>query len=186
MGQEIEAKMKVDDHGAIRRRIKSHGGKRAAIELETNIFFDAPDSSLRKAGKGLRIRIAKNEKGQTRCTVTFKGPLKKTRLKTREEIEFTAGDPAAAEHLLENLGYKRTLAFQKRRETWKLAGCEVELDTLPHLGQFVEIEGPSYSKVIAVRKKLGLSDANLISTAYISLLAKYLADHKIREHLIRL
>jgi predicted adenylyl cyclase CyaB len=185
MGQEIEAKMKVADHGVVRRRIKSLGGKRMGEELETNIFFDAPGASLRKAGKGLRIRVAKDERGKEHCTVTFKGPLKKSALKSRLEIEFSASDPEAARQLLEHLGYNTTLTFQKRRETWRLDGCMVELDTLPHLGKYVEIEGPGEKKVIAVRKRLELSGAELISTAYVSLLASYLKKKGIRGRVIK-
>jgi adenylate cyclase, class 2 len=184
MPQEIEAKMKVADHDPIRQRLKQNGAQRQSLELETNIFFDSPGSELQKAGKGLRIRIAQNESGQNHCTVTYKGPLKHAVLKTREEIEFTASDPEAAKTLLERLGYAPTLTFQKKRETWKFANCSVELDTMPHLGTFIEIEGPTDKDVMEVRQKLALSDLPLISTAYVSLLAKYLEDHHIPDRSI--
>ncbi len=170
----------------MRNLLKQLGAKPAGEKLETNIFFDAPDSSLRKAGKGLRIRVAESPTGEKNCTITFKGPLQKSELKSREEIEFTASDPDAAQQLLEHLGYAPTLTFQKRRESWRLDDCKIELDTMPHLGTYVEIEGPGEKAVMAVREKLNLSADPLISSAYVSLLAKYLEEHAIRETFVRL
>ena len=56
-----------------------------------------------------------------------------------------ANDDDAIDAAFAALGYSRVLSFEKRRESWKLGGCNVELDELPHLGTFVEIEGPERS-----------------------------------------
>src|SRR5271170_871802 len=104
MSAEIEAKMKVADLAAVRKRLEAAGAVRVRKELETNAFFDAPDHRLQSADRGLRIRVAVDEAGSTRCLVTMKGPLQAGRFKTREEIQFLADDPEAVRRIFENLG----------------------------------------------------------------------------------
>jgi adenylate cyclase class 2 len=185
MSNEIEAKMKVDDLSAIRRRLEAAGARRLRKELEVNAFFDAEDRRLQNADRGLRIRTARDESGKTRCVVTMKGSLQAGQFKTREEIEFTASDAAAVQKIFEHLGYRPTLSFEKRRESWMLDECEVELDEMPYLGTFVEIEGKTEEKIGQVRRKLELEGLPLISTGYIALLSRYLQEHKIGERQIR-
>lgn len=185
MGLEIEAKMKLDDPAALRRRLESVGAVLSGEHLETNTFFDAPGAALRRADKGLRLRTDRNtSSGATRYLITFKGPRQPGELKTRQEIEFTVDDAAAATQLFEQLGYAATLSFQKRRQTWKLGGCEVDLDELPHLGWFVEIEGPSAAAVDQVRKSLGLMESKLISDSYIAMLAKWAEEKNVSDRII--
>jgi len=185
MGTEIEAKMKVSDFAPLRSKLQSLGAKRLGMELETNNFFDAPDQHLQKEDRGLRIRVAVDEAGKSHCTVTMKGPLQKGPFKTREEIEFTASDPDAVRAIFENLGFGLTLSFQKRRESWSFGGCSVELDDLPFLGKYVEIEGKTEKEIADARNALGLADLSSISSGYIALLSRYLQEHQIPERHIR-
>jgi adenylate cyclase, class 2 len=186
MSAEIEAKMKVADLAPVRKKLEAVGATRARSELETNAFFDTPERLLQSTDRGLRIRVAVEPNGTSHCTVTMKGPLQAGQFKTREEIQFSADDPAAVRRMLEGLGFKSSLSFQKRRETWLYAGCEIALDEMPYLGVFVEIEGGNDAAISAARKSLGLSDLPLISTGYISLLSRYLAEHRIEEREIKL
>ncbi|HEX4054568.1 MAG TPA: class IV adenylate cyclase [Tepidisphaeraceae bacterium] len=185
MGTEIEAKIKVPDLRGVRKKLEASGATRIGKVLESNSFYDTAARSLQSADTGLRIRVAVDESGQSKCTVTMKGPLQRGQFKTREETEFSADDPGAVRTIFENLGYHLTLSFQKHRESWKLGGCEVELDELPYLGAYVEIEGPGEKTVDAVRHSLGLENLPLIATGYISLLARYLEEHQIKDRQIR-
>ena len=47
---------------------------------------------------------------------------------------------------------------------------KVELDELPRLGRFVEVEGPDEATVMRVRADLGLAGLPLIKAGYIALL----------------
>jgi adenylate cyclase class 2 len=185
MSTETEAKMKVADLAAVRKKLESLGAVRKGKELETNTFFDSPDRRLQLADRGLRIRQAINESGKTRFVVTMKGPMQQGQFKTREEIEFSADNAEAVQKIFENLGYKPSLSFQKHRESWTFGGCEVELDELPYLGTYVEIEGKDESSIAAARSALGLMEFPLISTGYISLLSRYLQEHQIADREIR-
>src|ERR1700722_7111130 len=96
MGLEIEAKMQVTDLAVVRARLKSAGAKFVGKRQETNIFFDTPDANLRASDKGLRLRGNRGLKtGHTEYVVTFKGPRRPGKLKSRPEIEFTVDDPDA-------------------------------------------------------------------------------------------
>jgi adenylate cyclase class 2 len=175
MPDEIEAKMKVDDLDAVRERLRGLKARRVGTELETNTFFDTPDSSLVRAGKGLRIREARGlETGRVRHVVTFKGPQQKGDLKNREEIEFSVDDGPAAVALLKAVGFEPILSFEKRRETWELDDCEIVLDELPILGTFIEVEGPGEAAVLRVREKLGLAGFPMITAGYATMLARHL------------
>jgi adenylate cyclase class 2 len=186
MSDEIEAKMKVPDFSAILQKLRERGATRKGSELETNIFFDTPDAALRKADKGMRLRIAISERGIKKCIVTFKGPLQSGPLKKRQEIEFVVSGPKAVTDLFAQLGYHETLSFEKRRESWLFHECEVELDELPFLGKYVEIEGPSEAKVLEARTALDMADTEMIKRGYISLLDEYVRTNKIADHHLRL
>jgi adenylate cyclase, class 2 len=184
MGMEIEAKMKVPDLASVREKLETAGGRRSGKVLETNSFFDTPELSLRSSDRGLRIRVAVDETGKSACTVTMKGPVQGGQFKSRQETEFSADDAQAVRRIFENLGYHFTLSFQKRRESWTLGGCKVELDEVPRLGTYVEIEGDSENTIEAVRRSLAMDQLPPVKTSYISMLWRYLEEHQIKDRQI--
>jgi len=186
MAVEIEAKMRVADFDAVHSALRSVGAERICEALETNTFLDTPDRALLARDSGLRLRINRFSDGRETYVVTFKGPLRSGQLKTREEIEFAIDNPTAAAQMLARLGYERELSFEKRRESWRLDDCHVELDELPYLGRFVEIEGPNEATVMRVRQKLGLSSLAMEKRGYISLLSEYLKSNGISDREITL
>jgi adenylate cyclase class 2 len=177
MGVEIEAKMKVDDFDEIRRRLQGSGATRVGSVLELNTFFDSADRHLVLKDKGLRLRRTRDDRtGQEQFIITVKGPQQKGELKSREEAEVRVDDGEDAKAVLAALGFEPTLSFEKRRESWTLDDCKVELDELPILGRFVEIEGPGESAVMRVREKLEMTDTPLIRTGYATMLAQHLKE----------
>jgi adenylate cyclase class 2 len=177
MPVEIEAKMKVDSLDPVRERLKAAGASPIGEYLETNTFFDTDDRSLLAADQGLRIRRARvQSSGEEFVTITFKGPRQHGKLKSREEIELTVGSFDAASRLLESLAYRRVMSFQKKRQSWKLKDCRVELDELPQLGVYVEIEGPSEDAVLNIRELLQLHDRGLVKASYVALLMAHLQE----------
>ena len=113
------------------------------------------------------------------ATLTFKGPRDPGPLKSREEIETEVADADAVLNLLERLGYVTILSYEKLRESWTLDDCRIELDEPPHLGLFVEIEGPNESAIREVQQRLQIADASLIRKSYVRLLADYCARHRL-------
>ena len=186
MAVEIEAKIKVDDLAPTRARLEEAGAKFVADQFEVNAIFDTDDRSLLAADKGLRVRLARDEKtGANAVTITFKGPRKHGAMKSRQENELRADDFAAAVELLEALNFHQVLSFEKRRQSWELGGCKVELDELPHLGPFVEIEGASERAIGKVQEALGLGQRPIVKTAYVGLMMTYLQDHGVSDRTVR-
>ena len=129
------------------------------------------------ADQGLRLRTnaSAEEPTSVNHVVTFKGPRQAGIYKTREELEFAVSDVDAAASLFTRLGFPQSLSFEKRRESWRLGGCKVELDTLPaDLGTFVEVEGENEASVRAVLQQLHLAEAQPLSEGYASMIMTYL------------
>jgi len=175
MPVEIEAKMRLEDPAAFEASLPDLGATPKANLLERNTYFDTPDADLRRADAGLRMRVERDEdRGRTVVRFTHKGPRAAGPLKTRQENELVVADADAAQALLEALGYAPVLTFEKRRRRWQFEGCLVEIDTLPLIGSFVEIEGPSSQQVMDARRRLGLDGAPLIARSYLGLLKDHL------------
>src|SRR5688500_5310465 len=120
MPVEIEAEMRVDDLDAVRKRLRKLGARRVGDYLETNSFFDRARQTLLKRGAGLRLRGLRDIRtGKLEHLLTYKGKLQRGRLKTREEIQSTVEDFAEMKTLLERVGFKPMLQFEKKRQTWK-------------------------------------------------------------------
>jgi adenylate cyclase class 2 len=186
MAVEIEIKMKVDDLAPVREKLKHLGARRMHEVLETNIFFDTREHDLLASDCGLRLRRARDlETAQEKLVITYKGPRAEGFVKRREEIEVIVDKLDPAVTLLERLGYVRQLSFEKRRENWKLERCSVELDTLPKLGSFVEIECANEAEILSVRKKLGLEHLEPISSTYADLVSQLFSDQHTRESTLK-
>jgi adenylate cyclase class 2 len=185
MPVEIEAKMKVPDLAQVRAKLQQCDAVLQSTVLETNTYFDTEDRSLLAKDQGLRMRLARNLQTNTdSSTITFKGPRQHGQLKSRDERELTVGSAKDAMALLESLGFARVLTFQKRRESWMLEGCHVELDELPHIGVYVEIEGPKEQAVLKVREMLQLQDRPLLRASYIALLMTHLQEKGINDRVV--
>jgi adenylate cyclase, class 2 len=176
----------VDDHEPVRRKLRELGAARVSDVLELNRFFDARDDALRTSGRGLRLRTNSNlDSKQVIHIITYKGPRQPGPLKRREEIEVAVDDPDAATALLESLGFALALTFEKRRETWKLDECKIELDELPHLGRYLEIEGPADIEVMQMRQRLALDQLPTITDSYAGLIRRHLRSQESSKQSLR-
>jgi adenylate cyclase, class 2 len=174
---ETEVKVKVASHDAIRARLRDAGAAHYATVLEVNTFFDTADRALLAAGSGVRVRHQRDVQTlQEKATLTYKGPLLPGAVKRRDEAEIVIDDHKTAERILRGLGYLPTLSFEKRRETWLLDRCHVELDEVPHLGCFVEIEGPDEATIQRLHDRLSLHGKS-IKSSYAALLVDHLDQH---------
>lgn len=174
MPTEVEIKLKVDTHDAVRAKLREQNAQPSGKILEINHIFDNAERTMLSTDRGLRVRECRDEPGQlVKATLTYKGPRAPGRIKCREEIELAIDDPAAGANLLGQLGFREAVRFEKRRESWRLGECLVELDEVPCLGTFVEIEGPDENRIEAVRAALGLADTPLVRGSYIGLLVRY-------------
>ncbi len=182
MPLEIEAKIKVENLDTIRARLAERSARHVADHLETNIFFDTEDRALLAGDRGLRIRRDQNLTDHCeRIIITHKGPRMHGPFKSREETEAQVADVDSAAAILEKLGYSTVLSFEKRRQSWALDDCKVELDELPHLGCYVEVEGPDDSHVSRVLVMLGLAETAVVKSSYIAMLMTHLQEQGLSQ-----
>jgi adenylate cyclase class 2 len=170
---EIEAKLKVDSLQDVERKLSEVGAEFVEEQLQTDTYFDDAGAVLKSSDRALRLR--RQRAGRKEKTfLTYKGAKEKNDFKKRREIEIEVGDADSAEKLLLALGYEKALVFEKKRRIWRLGGCEVALDELPLLGNFIEIEGPDGERIADVQKKLGMSDLTHIVESYACLMQQKL------------
>ena len=154
---EIEAKLKVDSLEDGRTAGSRECGASFLREtMQTDRTSIRPTDKLTRPDECLRLRHDKTAGGE-RLILAYKGPKEQDDYKKRVELEIEVNDAGTTELLLAALGYRKALAFNKRRRLWELHGCEVALDELPLLGIFVEIEGPDSGTIARVQEMLGLS-----------------------------
>ena len=189
MAVEIEAKMRLHQPDALITRLHELGATLTHQISETNSYFDTADGMLKCTDQGLRTRVEVTNVGgpdeTITTTITHKGPRTMGQLKSRVENEVVVDNARDAALLLGALGYHHVLSFEKRRIRYRLDGCHVELDELPIIGRFVEIEGESDEAVLAVREKLGLADEPLIRSSYIAMLKTHQQETHSSETMIQ-
>src|SRR5215213_10885735 len=158
---EIEKKYRLEPGRleALRRRLGEVGAEgRGTPEFEENVIYTGP--GLDPARRVLRLR----RKGG-RAVFTFKErDLSGSPVKRQREEETEVADAGALAAILEALGYRPALVYEKRRETWRLNDTEVVMDELP-FGLFLEIEGEE-SAILEAEKLLDLEDAEAEHAPY--------------------
>jgi adenylate cyclase class 2 len=178
MSLETEAKLRVDSHEPVRARLRALGATLIESVIEKNVILDRADGSLRSRGCGLRVRSTVGQDGgDVRVTLTFKGPTLEGEFKKREEHEVRLDDAESGLAMLERLGFTTILSYEKRRESWSFESCRIELDDPPHIGKFVEIEGPDENAIRAVQAEIGLGDVPHTRESYVRMLLEYCHKH---------
>lgn len=184
---EIETKLRVESHEPVRSALREAGAEMIGKVLEWNQIFDWADGSLRRAGFGLRLRtMTPVGGGESRAVLTVKGPRLPGPLKSREEREVEVSDAESAARMLQMLGYVPILRYEKRRESWSLGGCRIELDEPPRIGLFVEIEGPDEESIRRVQASLGLGHIQHTAASYVRMLRTYCDEHGLCDFTLRL
>lgn len=162
--QEIEVKFLLRDLAALAKRLDQLGARVTAPRvLETNLRFDTADVALTRTARVLRLR---QDAG---AVMTYKGPSERnSEVSAREEIEFSVSDFGAARRLLEALGYRVTIMYEKYRTTYALQNVLVVLDEMP-IGNFAEIEGPDAAAIRGAANLLGLRWEARSTDSYLAL-----------------
>ncbi|MBN2455121.1 MAG: class IV adenylate cyclase [Sedimentisphaerales bacterium] len=175
MSVEIETKLKVKSFAKVRQRLNELGAKFMEEQIQNDYYFDNSSCKLLNSDKCLRLRQIHIGKSK-RYLLTFKGPKQKNQIKKRYEVEVEIKQAGPMRKLLSMLGYEKVLSFKKKRQIWQLKGCEVALDRLPLLGNFIEIEGPNEKKITDVQRNLGLTNLQHLPQSYASLM-----EEKLRQ-----
>jgi adenylate cyclase class 2 len=134
---EIELKFYSPAFAALRSRLQDIGAVCISENtFEYNIRYETKDEGLRKGNCLLRLRKDRE------TTLTYKSPppAADARFKTYRELEVGVDDFDAMDAILKALGFLPHQVYEKWRETWRLGGTDLCMDTMP-FGRFLEIEG---------------------------------------------
>ena len=168
MALEIEKKYRLEPGQVepLRRRLQEVGAEgQGSAEFEENVIYTGP--GLDPARRVLRLR-----RKSGRGVFTFKErDLSGSPVKRQHEEETEVSDADALASILEALGYRPVLVYEKRRETWHVADAEVVIDELP-FGLFVEIEGDE-ARILETEKLLGLDSAEAEHAPYPTLTLRH-------------
>jgi len=168
--QEIEAKYRVNDLAPIRSFLEENDATFLESSLQRDTFFDRPGGEFCQRGCSVRLRIS-DPSGK--AIITYKGPVEENvDVKIRQEVEISADPPASASEMLALLGFDKVFVIEKRRSSYRFGDCRIELDELPLLGLFVEIEGPSGDKVEEMKLKLEIR-AEHVRQSYLHMLIEH-------------
>jgi adenylate cyclase, class 2 len=173
--REIEIKFRVADLRALERRLRAAGFRLVTPRtLEFNTLYDLPGEVLRGRKELLRLR-----KYGSDWTLTHKVGKQTGRHSSREELETSVDDGKQMELILRALGYAPSFRYEKFRAEWTDGKGQVVVDETP-IGNFCEIEGPP-RWIDATAKKLGVSEADYITTNYAGLFLDWKAQAKSKS-----
>ncbi len=163
---EIEKKYRITpaQHDSVVARLCAIGAEWRGEDFEENTLYEgnAIDGSrgvlrLRRVGK--------------RATLTYKERLSiESHAKHQREDETGVDNPDALQSILEAIGFKPRLVYEKRRHTWHFDKIELVIDQLA-FGLFIEIEG-SESDILAAEEKLGMREFTVEHSTYPQLTRK--------------
>jgi adenylate cyclase, class 2 len=149
--KELEVKFYLANKHSLQETLKNLGAIVMQTRLhEHNLRFDTIEGTLTSNEQVLRLR--KDHANH----LTYKGPSDvKTGVSARTEIEFSVDDFEKAQNLLEALGYRVSMIYEKYRTVYELSGTLVTIDEMP-FGDFAEIEGTDRANIEKVCNQLGL------------------------------
>ena len=175
MPLETEIKIRIYDLPAIRRKLRKLGFRiHARRVFESNVILDTTAQDLGRKGALIRIRRAGGK-----SIITYKGPSKDGRHKSREEIETLVTDPKALETIFAELGLNPVFRYEKYRTEYERPGQRgiVTIDETP-VGNYLEIEG-SPRWIDSAAGGLGLTNSDYITESYGAIYGQYCRDHGI-------
>lgn len=159
---ETEVKLPLKDAETGRRLLERTGFRVSRQRAhESNLILDTADGAIRRDRRLLRVREAAGE-----TTLTYKGPPRPGRHKTREEIETLVSDAAGLRAILDRLGYSPVWRYEKFRTEFTRADDpgHVCLDETP-IGIFLELEGVA-DWIDHTARELGFSENDYILRSY--------------------
>ncbi|MEW6295095.1 MAG: class IV adenylate cyclase [Candidatus Diapherotrites archaeon] len=176
---ETEIKFKVGSPAKMRKKLKGIRAKRVGKRLEQGFIFDDQKDSLK--ARGILLRLRKREYNLLTLKIPSRNASRK--FKVRKEIEVKVSDFSEMKALLEAMGFKVKHRYEKIRESFVFRETRIELDKLPFLGYYLEIEGKQKG-IQETAKKLGLSLRDGITKNYLQIAREFFG--KRREDYIEL
>lgn len=174
---ETEVKIPLSDNAEILERLHQAGfALSVPRQFESNTIYDSPDLRLRHSEMILRLREVGGK-----YVVTWKGPGKQGRHKSRPELETTVGSMDTTHQILGHLGFEPVFRYEKyRREFTEGSGSSgvITLDETP-IGDFLELEGPG-DWIDETATRLGFSQESYVVESYGRLYQQYCVSNGLK------
>lgn len=132
---EIEKKYRLSQLSKVEvlGRLRELGAVHQHDDIEENTIYRG--DGLEHSNSVLRLRRVNDT-----AILTFKERFpSNSDIKYQREEETEVKDPDAMESILNALGFRAALVYEKRRQRWRLGKAEIVIDELP-FGLFMEIE----------------------------------------------
>jgi adenylate cyclase class 2 len=173
---ETEVKIHVPDLDAVVARLEAAGAElESGRVFERNVRYENEEQSFTPRGIVLRLRE------DSRVRLTYKGPgTVDNGAFTRFEAEVTVDNFDTMDVILQQLGFRPHIIYEKYRTTYRLGEAEIVLDEMPY-GHFIEIEG-SPAAIDSTLAALGLQDRPRILTSYLGLFGRVKAALDLHIH----
>jgi|SRR5947209_3125408 len=149
MAIEIEKKFRLEPRqlAKLKKRLEKLGAVFADETFERNYLHRGRMLDDQRAV--LRLR-----KTDGKTLLTYKQAMASNgHVKQKIEFETEVSDVEQTEKIIEALGYRLSLIYEKRRKTFHFDDVEIVLDELP-FGLYMEIEG-SHKAIAEAEKRLG-------------------------------
>lgn len=167
MAIEIEKKYRID-----KKRLVELTAKLG--ELEASFSYETFEENYLHRGGLLdgTNAVLRLRKTEAHTILTYKEKVATDNdFKHQIEFETEVSDVDATESIIEKLGYKLSVIYEKHRKSWHLGNVEVVLDELP-FGYYMEIEG-SMEDISTVEKLLDADKLEIEARGYPRLTLKY-------------
>ncbi len=154
-GYEIELKILEIDSSYLINRLQSLGAELVRPKTRFFIFeYDFPDFRLKKNGALCRVRSEGDK-----IVWCYKGKkdkgAEKLGFKKQPERQEIVSSLENTCRMLEDLGMIKVAVCEKDRFSYSFGGAAVDVDKLPNICEYAEVEASSESVVEKVVKKLG-------------------------------
>ena len=168
---ETEIKLFCPDLESVADRLESAGATLVTPRVfERNVRYENAEESFTHDGIVLRLRQ------DERARLTYKGPGTVTDdIMARYEAEVEIDNIETMGAILEKLGFKPYMTYEKHRTTYRLDTVEIVLNEMPY-GNFIEIEGEA-DAIEAAIQRLDLGAAPRYGVSYVGLF--YMVRHNL-------
>jgi adenylate cyclase class 2 len=166
---EQEVKFFLENAEEMRRRIAALGALPYQPRThEANIRFVTADGTLTRARKVLRLRkagpvILTYKEPETHAPAGTPNPARRSL-----ETEIIVDDLDKTTHLLQSLGFRPIVRYEKYREVFQWKSVLLMVDQLP-FGDFLELEGPDLAELHQTAGHLGLEWSQALQASYMGI-----------------
>lgn len=172
---EIELKVLLPSLAPVRAALRERGARFIKRTREHDVYYNAPHRDFSATDEALRVRYTGGK-----AVVTYKGAkIKNLGLKAREELNTAVESGEVVEQILGRLGFTRTAAVSKWRETFAVGNATISLDDVDGLGTFMEIEviaesdrDGALATISRIKEELGICGEPILASYLELVLAK--------------